>query len=196
MAWEGLKFVTSNGRHTNKNPDGSKGGILGSLDHPKLFGRHIEDVLEEYGPEPDSLKTPRIASVVELNYYQNVVGEVDTFIHYVQGFFGMVREVFGEPGADAETPALDGLKGEAALASTYTGRLDNPHPPFAREDHWIFYRPFDGKTPQELAQEFREMTDKDLFVSSAAGVFDGGWDEKEKAWKGEWKVAVSNKHGD
>jgi len=137
-----------------------------------IFGRGVFFGLKDHGYEPDEpIYTSRIGLLVPTD-------------HAKKTNFGIVSRVGDTDEASTETFACRLEEGLATYIPTYRGRVERPIAP--RIEHCLNEVPFDGLNPEELAEEFREMTDEGLFVASAAAVFDGG----------EWHAAASNRHSD
>jgi len=166
-------LVVSNGEHTNKT-------VNARMKNPCASG--LKQVLESFGPEPDSLHTPRIAGEVIFNYshpygmFMNPKTQI--------GIVTAHQELADVVEADLE----DDNDGTFRLISTYTGQNDEKPeaPKFDISKEIVKKVSLKGAHAEELAEEFYKMIDPRYVVCTVAAVWFSNGDG--------WDVAVKNLH--
>lgn len=157
MRFDDSSLVISNGLHTED--------IFGSREIVAL-----RRFLNKWGPEPDSLRTPRIAGIVK----------------YPILYLGMITE-----DKNAESIIISPIGGTAYGVSTYSGKGIEPEPfdisRLSKQDMLPNVR-LEGKTAEEVADFFvTKVIDPEFFVCCSSAL----WYEDLK----EWEIAILNKSG-
>ena len=154
-------IVVSNGVHINC--------IAETYEKIKRPEDAIKNVLAEFGAEPDSYHTPRIAALFN-------------FVEHFKGYFGIVNKGH-YPSTWYKTMEV----GTAFMLPTYTGDQQDRQKIVVNNYNHMFPVKLHGNTPEELAEELYGIIDRDFVVCTSAAV----WDYKSQ----EWKFAVRNLHG-
>lgn len=157
-------LVVSNGSHTKDIYDAFYSFDRGT--------EALRNILNRWGPEPDSLHTPRIAGVIERFtgnplFYLAIISETNS----------------------AKSMRIQPRLGTSYGISTYSGKGADPEPfdisKLARQ-HMLPNIRVDGKSPEDITEFFvSRVIDSEFFVCCSAAVLH---DET-----GEWNVSVLNK---
>ncbi len=155
-------LVVSNGLHTED--------IFNSPNR----GESLRTILNKWGPEPDSLHTPRIAGIVD-----------DKLCYKSSFYLAMVTQ-----GKEAVFVEIEPEVGTAYGISTYSGNGTEPEP-FEIDELIKRQLPeltIEGKSPEDIARFFVDkVIDPEFFVCCSTALWDDDW------W--EWKIAILNKSG-
>jgi IMP cyclohydrolase len=166
MKFNDIFLAVSNGLHTEDMLE-SRFGNYAIGDIPRKMRMH----LNKWKPEPDTLKTPRIAGIVTYPTFYTM---------------GMITE-----DNNATSIIVYPTRGTAYGISTYSGEGTEPKSfPIDRllDQQTLLSKKVRGESPKDIAEFFvSNVIDPEFFVCCASAL----WHEEDDSWK----IATLNKSG-
>ena len=168
MLFNDAYLAVSNGLHTEDMLESCSGKFVLS-DIPRRMKRY----LDKWGPEPDSLKTPRIGGI----------------IYYAQDSIPPFYLAIIKQDENAKSIMINPMEGIAYGISTYSGKGTEPE---SFDTSSLFKTPMSpnvklsGKSVEEVTRFFVDkIIDPEFFVCCSTAI----WNEESE----EWEVAILNK---